>query len=304
MTIPIILDVDTGVDDALALGLAVLEPEIELLAASTLAGNVDVGQTTRNTLTVLDWFGATELPVHRGASRPLARPLHTAERYHGSDGLGESGLEPSQRPVGPDRGPAAMIRLARSRPGDITLVCVGPLTNLAIALNVEPSLPDLVAGLVIMGGAYHVPGNTTPQAEFNIYCDPEAAAQVFEVAERFKRFTAIGLDVCHQVALGAADYRASQTAASPGARLFARIGRRTFEERKSEAFYLYDPLALAVAVRSELVRNEDSTVIVDLDEEHRGRTRIAGPGPVQVARSVDVEAFMGWARAVLDLPAI
>lgn len=304
MTTPIILDVDTGVDDALALGLAVLDPEIELLVASSLAGNVDVEQTTRNTLTVLDWFGATELPVHRGASRPLARSLHTAERYHGLDGLGESGLTPSRRAVGPDRGPAAMIRLARSRPGEITLVCVGPLTNLAIALNVEPSLPDLLAGLVIMGGAYHVPGNTTPHAEFNIYCDPEAAAQVFESAARFKRFTAIGLDVCHQVALTRSDYLACQAAESAGARLFARISRRSFEERKSEAFYLYDPLALAVAAQPGLVRNEDSAVIVDLDEEHRGRTHAAGPGPVQVARSVEVEAFMGWVRVVLDLPAV
>src|SRR5215208_3882001 len=171
LTTPVILDVDTGMDDALALGLAVLDSEIELVAATTVAGNVGIGHTTTNTLTVLDWFGATDVPVYRGASRPLARPLVTAAQFQGDDGLGEAGLEPTRRDTGADSGPAAMVRLARSRPGEITLVCVGPLTNLAIALNLEPALPDLAAGVVIMGGAFHVPGNITEHAEFNIYCD-------------------------------------------------------------------------------------------------------------------------------------
>src|SRR5688500_8099753 len=207
-SMPVILDVDTGVDDALALALAVRWSRVELIAVATVAGNVDVEQATRNTLTVLDWFGATDVPVHRGASRPLARPLITATHFHGEDGLGDANLPPSQRAIGTDRGPAAMIRLARARPGELTLVCVGPLTNLAIALNVEPSLPDLVAGVVIMGGAFWVPGNITPAAEFNICVDPDAAAQVFDAAPRFKHLTAIGLDVSHQTALTRADWRA------------------------------------------------------------------------------------------------
>ena len=147
-----------------------------------------------------------------------------------------------------------------------------------------------------------MPGNITEHAEFNIFCDPDAAAQVFAVADRFKQFTAIGLDVCHQVALSRSDYLASQAAESAGARLFARIARRQFEERASSEFYLYDPLALAVAVSPELVRSEESAVVIDLDEEHLGRTRVVGPGPVQVAREVDVEAFLGRFRSLLGLP--
>jgi inosine-uridine nucleoside N-ribohydrolase len=302
MTTPILLDVDTGMDDALALGLAVLDPAIELVAATTVAGNVEIDHTTPNTLTILDWFGATDVPVYRGASRPLARALRTAAEFQGDDGLGESGLEPSRREPAAEPAPAAIIRLARSRPGEITLVCVGPLTNLAIALNIEPTLPDLVAGVVIMGGAFYVPGNITEHAEFNIYCDPEAAAQVFEAADWFRRFTAIGLDVCHQVALTQSDYLACQTDESPGARLFARVARRQFQERQDAAFYLYDPLALAVAVAPDLVRHEDSAVTIDFSEEHLGRTRVVRPGPVQVAREVDAEKFLARFRSLLELP--
>jgi purine nucleosidase len=302
LSTPVILDVDTGLDDALALGLAVLDPEIDLVATTTVAGNVEIVHTTSNTVTVLDWFGATNVPVCRGASRPLARPLVTVPQFQGDDGLGEARLEPSRRETGTESGPAAMIRLARSRPGEITLVCVGPLTNLAIALNVEPTLPDLVAGLVIMGGAFHVPGNITDHAEFNVYCDPEAAAQVFAAAERFKRFTAIGLDVCHQVALIRSDYLACQASEGAGARLFTRIARRQFEERPDAAFYLYDPLALAVAAAPDLVRHEEAAVMVDLSEECLGRTRVVGPGPVQVAREVDAETFLARFRSLLELP--
>jgi inosine-uridine nucleoside N-ribohydrolase len=302
MTTPILLDVDTGMDDALALGLAVLDPEIELVATTTVAGNAGVNHTTPNTLTVLDWFGATNLPVYRGASRPLARPLVTVPQYQGDDGLGEAGFAPSRRETEAELGPAAMVRLARDRPGEITLVCVGPLTNLAIALNLEPALPGMLAGLVIMGGAFHVAGNITEHAEFNIFCDPEAAAQVFAAADRFTRCTAIGLDVCHQVALIQSDYLACQRAESAGARLFARIAQRQFEERPGSEFYLYDPLALAVAVAPDLVQGEDSAVLVDLDEKHRGRTRVDGPGPVQVARSVNAGEFLARFRSLLELP--
>lgn len=299
---PVILDVDTGMDDALALGLAVLDPEIELVAAMTVAGNVGIDHTTPNTLKVLDWFDATGVPVYRGASRPLIRPLVTVPQFQGDDGLGESALEPSQREPEPEVAPAALIRLARSRPGEITLVCVGPLTNLAIALMLEPELPNLLAGLVIMGGAFHVPGNITEHAEFNIYCDPEAAAQVFAAAAQFTRFTAVGLDVCHQVALIRADHAACKTSAGAGARLFTRISRRQFNDRPDSQFYLYDPLALAVAIAPDLVQSDQSEVVVDLSEEHLGQTRVAGPGPVHVARNVDVQKFLRRFRSVLGLP--
>ena len=300
--VPLILDVDTGVDDALALALAVCWSRVELVAVTTVAGNVDVGLATSNTLTVLDWFGATEVPVHRGASRPLARPLITATHFHGEDGLGDAKLPPSRREIGPDRGPAAMIRLARARPGELTLVCVGPLTNLAIALNVEPSLPELVAGVVLMGGAYWVPGNITPEAEFNILVDPDAAAQVFEAAPHFRHLTAIGLDVSHQTSLTRRDWEASRAATDHAGGLLARIAHRSFEHRRQPEFHLHDPLALAVAVDPSLVECEHASVEVALEGESRGRTRPTGPGPVRVARSVDAARFLHLFRATLGLP--
>jgi purine nucleosidase len=301
--VPIILDVDTGVDDALALGLAVRWPRVELMAVTTVAGNVDIDQATSNTLTILDWFGATDVPVHRGASRPLVRPLITATHYHGADGLGDANLPPSQRGIGPDRGPAAMIRLARSRPGELTIVCVGPLTNLAIALNVEPSLPDLLAGVVIMGGAYRVPGNITPEAEFNIYVDPEAAAQVFEAAPRFRHLTAVGLDVSHQTALTRTDWLASLAATDQAGGLLSRIAHRSFELRQQTAFFLHDPLALAVAVDPSLIVCDLANVEVALEGDSRGRTRPIGPGSVRIATTVDAPRFLRLFRSTMGLPA-
>ena len=298
---PLILDVDTGIDDALALALAVRWSLVDLVAVTTLAGNVPVELSTRNSLAVLDWLGASDVPVHRGASRPLVRPLRTATHVHHDDGLGGADLPPSGRPLGPDRGPAAIVRLANARPGELTLVCVGPLTNLAIALNVEPDLPELLAGLVVMGGAYWVPGNVTPRAEFNVYVDPEAAAQVFEAAPRFRRLTAVGLDVSTRTVLRRPDWEAIAGAAEPAVRLVELVGRRTFIERGTD-FQLHDPLALAVAVDPGLVDVQPAALAVDLDGDDRGRTRPTGPGPVQVARTVETARFLRMFKAVLGLP--
>src|SRR5215218_755265 len=234
--VPIILDVDTGTDDALALAYAVASPGIDLLAATTVAGHVDLGKTTANTLSVLDWLGARDGPVHRGASRPLVRPHRDAIYLHDEGGLGGAQLPPSTRSIGADRGPAALIRLAKQRPRELTLVTLGPLTNLAIALNVEPGLPELLKSVVVMGGAFTVPGNTTPAAEFNILVDPEAADQVFGAA--FPDFTAVGLDVTQQVALSRVDWDAANAASSlpRSARLLREIGISAFAKLNLDPF--------------------------------------------------------------------
>src|SRR5687768_11743224 len=125
--IPLILDVDTGVDDALAIGYAVNQEDADLLILSTLAGNTSVTNATENSLRVLGVLGKSQIPVHQGASRPLCRPHRNADYHHGQNGLGEVELPCVDVPLGPDRGPAAIIRLAKSRPGEIVLVCLGPL---------------------------------------------------------------------------------------------------------------------------------------------------------------------------------
>jgi inosine-uridine nucleoside N-ribohydrolase len=300
--VPLILDVDTGTDDALALAYAVASPRIELVAVTTVAGNVDVEKTTANTLSVLDWLGGGDVPVHRGASRPLVRPHQDASYFHDEGGLGGARLPSSTRSIGADRGPAAIIRLARQDPGMLTLVALGPLTNLAIALNVEPALPELLKSLVVMGGAFTVPGNTTHAAEFNILVDPEAADQVFSAP--FSNLTAVGLDVTERVALTREDWDVANAADSlpASASLLREVGRFAFSQLGRDQFSLHDPLAVAVAADPTLVDVRELGVTVDIIEPDRGRTRIAEPGPVRVAASVDAERALEEFRSTVGLP--
>jgi purine nucleosidase len=300
--VPIILDVDTGTDDALALAYAVASPRIDLVAVSTVAGNVDIEKTTANTLSVLDWLGAEDIPVHRGASRPLVRPHRDAIYFHDEGGLGGAQLPPSRRSIGADRGPAALIRLARLRPGELTLVTLGPLTNLAIALNVEPTLPELLKAVVVMGGAFTVPGNTTPAAEFNVLVDPEAAEQVFTAP--FPSLTAVGLDVTEQVALTRDDWEAvnGESSLPPTARLLREVGAFAFSRLGRDQFLLHDPLSVAVAIDPTLIEVRELAIAVDAVEPERGRTKIAGPGTIRVAASVDAQRALDEFRRTVGLP--
>ena len=288
--IPLMLDVDTGVDDAVALALAVASPEIDLIGVSTLTGNVGVERTTENTLQVLDWLGAGDVPVYRGASRPLVRPIMDAVYFHGESGLGWGEFPATLRAVGQFKGPAAIVRMASQRPGEVTLVAVGPLTNVAIALNVEPNLPKMLKRLVIMGGAYRVPGNTKPWAEFNILADPEAAAQVF--AAPWNDCVAVGLDVSHQVEVTKDVWQKSRGLKGAGAQVLARVAEQTFVERPHYHFYLHDPLALAVGIDPSLVTCESGSISVDVGQETPGKTTFTpGRGGVAIASAVDVERF-------------
>ena len=288
---PLMLDVDTGVDDAVALALAVASPEIELIGVSTLAGNVGVERTTENTLRVLDFLGAGNVPVYRGASRPLVRPIIDAAYFHGESGLGTAEFPATSRKAQARKGPAAIVHEAVTRPGEVTLVAVGPLTNVAIALNVQPDLPKLLKRLVIMGGAYRVPGNTKPWAEFNILADPEAAQQVF--AAEWNDCLAVGLDVSQQVEITREVWERNRSAEQPGASVLSRVAAQTFLERPRYHFYLHDPLALAVGVDPTLVTRERGSVTVDLGDETPGRTTfVPGEGSIDIASAVDTAQFL------------
>lgn len=302
--VPVILDVDTGIDDTVALAFAVTAPECDLIAVTTLAGNVGVDKTTRNTLDVLGVLGANDIPVHRGASRPLVRPHRDAVYYHDVNGLGGAVLPKTERPLGVDRGPAAIIRLAKARPGEIVLVCAGPLTNLAIALNVAPELGGLLRAVVIMGGAYTVPGNTVPWAEFNILVDPEAAQQVF--AAGLPNLTAVGLDVTHKVRLDRATWESARAIApmpesAPAAWLAATVYAKEFAREGEARTFLHDPLAVAVALDPTLVGYEEAAVTVETAEGREGATSLAGPGSVKVALSVDEPRFLSVVRERLGM---
>jgi inosine-uridine nucleoside N-ribohydrolase len=172
----------------------------------------------------------------------------------------------------------------------------------AIALNVEPKLPELLKSVVIMGGAFTVPGNTTPAAEFNILVDPEAAAQVF--AAPFPNLTAVGLDVTQQVALTRDDWDAVNADSSlpRAASLLLEVGRSAFSRLGRDQFSLHDPLSVAVAIDPTLIAVRELAIAVDTVEPEQGRTRIAGPGKVRVAASVDSERALANFRRTVGLP--
>ncbi|MDQ4074882.1 MAG: nucleoside hydrolase [Chloroflexota bacterium] len=199
MPLPVYLDVDTGVDDALAILLATLHPALEVRGITTVVGNVDLEQVTRNTLQVLEVAGAGHVPVVSGADRPLVAPAHPAAVVHGEDGLGGANLPPPRRePAGNDA--VAFLRrelLAAERP--VGLIALAPLTNIALLFQVAPEVKPKVRELALMGGAVSV-GNASPVAEFNIFHDPEAADIVFRSGVPILMY---GLEVFRQVCFSA-----------------------------------------------------------------------------------------------------
>ncbi|MEZ4523435.1 MAG: nucleoside hydrolase [Thermomicrobiales bacterium] len=287
--IPLLMDVDTGVDDAMAIALATRLDRHELVAVTTVAGNVPITNTTPNTLRVLEWMDAN-VPVYRGMHAPLARPLLTAGHVHGNDGLGGWDVPGPTRSIEDTTAPEAIVRLARQHAGEIVFAFVGPLTNLAVALMLEPELPDLVDRLVIMGGAFFNPGNVTADAEFNIYVDPEAAALV--AASNFNA-TWIGLDVTHQTVLDRQGWDGLASSKSGADVLVREVCRQAFEGRKVDRVHLHDPLAVAVVEEPDLVESVAGEINVEVGFHVAGRTRVSpqNRGRGQAARSVDVDAF-------------
>ncbi|MBZ9639354.1 nucleoside hydrolase [Streptomyces sp. PSKA30] len=213
--IPVIIDCDTGIDDALALLFAVRHPGLDLRAVTCVAGNTDVDGVVRNTLTVLEQAGAPGIPVARGAERPLIEAPRSARHVHGHDGMGDLGLPaPTRRPVDVDA--VTLLRrevLASPRP--VTLIPTAPLTNIALLLRTHPEVTRNIERIVFMGGAVTT-GNATPVAEFNVWHDPEAAAVLLTAGVPI---TMYGLDVFMRVVVPASDVRRLRASPEPGARL-------------------------------------------------------------------------------------
>jgi purine nucleosidase len=253
--VQIILDCDPGIDDAMAISyLAALGPSRGVLAGvGSVHGNVPAPTGARNALQVLDVNGVSGVPVRIGAAKPLAQPLDTGEMVHGDDGLG--GQADGKARALPEPGPAAeqIVRLAQQRPGEMTLVAIGPLTNIALALLLEPNLPDLIPHIVVMGGAVESAGNITPSAEANVWHDPEAAALVIEAQWRT---TFVSLDASMQTVLSDEQLEVLASATSARGKFVWAIlqhyldfyvptlGRRTCP--------LHDPLAMALALDPDL----------------------------------------------------
>jgi len=281
--IPILLDCDPGHDDAIALLLALASPELELVGVTTVSGNQTVDKTTANALRVLEFAGRDDIPVAVGADRPLVRERAVAAEVHGETGLDGPDLPPA-RGVPVDE-PAVEFLAERIRPG-VVLVATGPLTNVAQLL--DHARPERI---VLMGGSIGE-GNRTPAAEFNVWCDPEAAARVFSSGIET---TMIGLDVTHQAIVTAGDVeelRALGRAGTLVAELldfYARFHRLRYPELGGSP--LHDPVAVAQVARPGLVEVLPCSIEVDCEsEQSRGRTNVdrRGRGPATPGLSVGV----------------
>jgi inosine-uridine nucleoside N-ribohydrolase len=282
----VILDTDPGVDDALAMLYLRSRPDLRLLALTTVFGNADIDVTTRNALYLRDRFLAG-VPVHKGAAAPLSRPRGASPVHvHGDNGLGDIDLS-AHRPLAPDAGRAheRIIALIRAHPGEVTLLAIGPLTNLALALRAAPDIAGLIAQVVVMGGAFGEGprgGNVTPFAEANIHNDPEAAAEVLAGPWPV---TLVGLDLTTRCVLSNAQAEALATRGGEAARFAFQVSRGyaaaygDFEGL--DGCCLHDVAAAAFVLRPDLFETRRGAISVALDGERRGQTSWTGAGPGQ-----------------------
>jgi purine nucleosidase len=261
----IILDTDPGIDDALAILLALAVPEVTLEAITVTYGNCSVDQGVINALSILELAGVAQIPVARGADRALVQPLLLAPETHGHSGLGYAQLPPPR--LAPDPIPAVtlMIEKILANPGEITIVAIGPLTNLALSIRTEPRLLAAIKDVYIMGGAIRYDGNTTPQAEFNAYSDPHAAHIVFHSG---LPITLVPLDVTYQVVFTSADLARLQQVEAPLTRFIGDATRFYMEfhdeYQQIKGCVINDPLALAITYLPDLVDCQELYVDIDI----------------------------------------
>ena len=249
-----LIDTDTGSDDAVALVMALTNPEIRVEAITVVAGNVPLEQGVQNALYTVELTGAN-VPVYQGMGAPLLRPHESAQHVHGSDGMGDIGLDVYGRRPAPEHATDVLQETINRYPGEITLVTLGPLTNVALALLRDQSLAGKVSNCVIMGGTGRGHGNVTPVAEYNIWVDPEAAQIVFESGIPI---TMVGWDVSYTYAtLNEAEAARLRALGTPLATfcvdIQAALIKFATETSGLDGFDLPDPIAMAVAIDPSIV---------------------------------------------------
>lgn len=295
----VIIDTDPGVDDALALLLALKSEELQVELVTTVAGNVPVELGTRNVFRVFDLLPGKKPAVAQGSARPLKYPLADSGGVHGSDGLGDLDREKypfsAAPPVAAISGAEAILKLVRENPGQLTLVTLGPLTNLALAILSDPRAMGGLKEVIAMLGAVAVPGNVTLVAEFNAFCDPHAAQVVLEAG---LPLTLVGLDVTHQTVLPA------EAIQRPGkGRVWqflqdctARYLKFHQERNLISGCYLHDPLAVAVAIDPELVKTRELFIQVETEGQVTRGMMVADLRP-----KPDIPAGVTMARVCLEV---
>lgn len=291
-TVPLIVDVDTGIDDSLALLYLMASPEAELLGITCTAGNVTARQVATNNLAWLELCGYADVEVALGAEVPVIQPLMTTEETHGPQGIGYAELPAPTRALSSRHATQVWIDNARRRPGEITGLVTGPLTNLALAVKLEPELPRLLKRIVVMGGAFNHPGNTNPTTEWNVAVDPDAAKIVFDAFSGLpegRRPVICALDVTERIemrphhiaelaqASGSTPAEIIDPDDPPGRRSQAsnRVVRHLsdavrfymeFHRLYDQGFlaHMHDPFAAAVALYPALATTRRATVDVEL----------------------------------------
>ncbi len=295
----LILDTDPGVDDAIAILMALAAPQAEVIGLTTLGGNVPRARATRNALALLQAAGRSGVPVARGAARPRSGRFRPSVAFHGPGGLSARLPEPTAAPI-PQTAGDFLAESLESGPGRVAIVALGPLTNLSRLENRRPGILKRSAGVVIMGGAVETRGNVTPRAEFNFHSDPLSAAHVLASGNPV---TLVDLAACRQAGLSR-EQAAGLSADTPLGELALRILRGWFaRDERRRRFEFYDPLAVALALDPGVatVRRVALTVAA-APGEHWGETTVAGePGPVALAAAVDAPRFfallgglLGW----------
>jgi purine nucleosidase len=306
--IPLLIDTDPGVDAALALLMAFDDPRHRVVALTIAAGNVGLVHTVANALKLCEVAGV-DIPVHAGCPTPLVHPERDAAFVHGQDGFGDIGYAPASRAAEAEHAALALIRHAREQEGRLVVVALGPLTNLALAVRLDPALPSRIARLVVMGGAVTGQGNTTVPAEFNIGFDPEAAHVVFEA---FPFFELVDWEAVLRHGFSHVQFEGWLAAGDARGAFYDAISRKTRAwagDRRGDLWHSADALAMAVALAPEgSLRAEERHVGVETEGRlSRGATivdwgRRNGCAPnARIHLDVDQVAFEGRIRRALGV---
>lgn len=306
--IPLLIDTDPGVDDALALLMAFADPNHRLLGLTIAAGNVGLRHTVANALKLCEVAGI-DVPVHAGCPVPLLHAAEDAAYVHGRDGFGDTGYAPAARGADSEHAVLAILRHAREQSGRLLLVTLGPLTNLALALRLDPELPSRIGRLVVMGGAVTGQGNTSVPAEFNIAFDPEAAAIVFDA---FPAFDLVDWEAVLRHGFRHADFERWLGQGDHRARFYDGISRQTrawSEGKRGEHWHSADALAMAAALAPEGIRRAEARPVRVETEGRlsRGATivdwsrRSGRPDSARIVLDYDQAAFEGRIRVALGV---
>ena len=293
----IVIDTDTASDDAIALVLAVRDPSVDVRAVTVVAGNVPLDLAVRNAIVTLDLAGGAEIALHAGRDRPLTRPLDTAQFVHGQDGMGGAQLPDPSRAATSDDAVGVLLDIAANEPGQHDLVTLGPLTNIAAALEHDPDLLTKFGHTYLMAGSPDGVGNVDALGEYNVWADPEAATAVF-AAPGAK--TMIGWNISRKFAVMTDEEQAALAAVGPLGKFAIDINGDVEQyclDTGLAGFDLPDPIAMAVALDDSIITEAtDEWLVVGLDGPTRGCTipdrRFGRPDPnIRVLWSVDEAAF-------------